>query len=290
MPENSIREKIKYTHIEIDNRDGSVEHYYHFLLGFLVPLTLLYPKLNAENNSTKYIRSCGVLDKHIRDIGFEQIEIINKKVHAQIRQDVSSKGGSEQFEFVDCFGYDDPGFYSQSDFREAKSILIKILTEDIENAVKAISLRKSSTMPNVILIGREVPDVFYSSGDCEVPTAGKARRSIPNFRDLFQAICSQYSTASWTTLEQKSLAYQIALFQQADVIIAQHGAALANLIWCNAGGMVVEILPDDLPECLREKEYFLNLAKCMNLRYRQVWQESQHSPVNAQLVLSAMQL
>jgi len=51
-------------------------------------------------------------------------------------------------------------------------------------------------------------------------------------------------------LEDLSFAEQVGLFQQAEQIIAPHGAGLANLIWCQPGAKVIEFFsPQYLPEC-----------------------------------------
>lgn len=51
-------------------------------------------------------------------------------------------------------------------------------------------------------------------------------------------------------LEDLSFPEQVGLFQQAESIIAPHGAGLANLIWCQPGAKIVEFFsPEYLPEC-----------------------------------------
>ncbi|MEN9215099.1 MAG: glycosyltransferase family 61 protein, partial [Gloeomargarita sp. DG02_4_bins_56] len=63
-------------------------------------------------------------------------------------------------------------------------------------------------------------------------------------------------------LEDLSFPEQVGLFQQAEEIIAPHGAGLANLIWCQAGAKVIEFFsPEYLPEC-----YWV-IAKQMGLHY-----------------------
>lgn len=55
---------------------------------------------------------------------------------------------------------------------------------------------------------------------------------------------------------------QTALFHSADFIVAPHGAALANLMFCRPGTTVLEIFPDNFRD-----EGFLKLAKAMALNY-----------------------
>jgi capsular polysaccharide biosynthesis protein len=63
-------------------------------------------------------------------------------------------------------------------------------------------------------------------------------------------------------LEDLSFPEQVGLFQQAEFIIAPHGAGLANLIWCQPGAKIVEFFsPEYLPEC-----YWV-IAKQIGLHY-----------------------
>lgn len=61
-------------------------------------------------------------------------------------------------------------------------------------------------------------------------------------------------------LEQMPLAEQIALFQQAECIVAAHGTGLMNLIFCKPGTTVVEIYQGRSDCC------FYYLAQIMNLK------------------------
>ncbi|MGB7315541.1 MAG: glycosyltransferase family 61 protein [Nodosilinea sp.] len=55
---------------------------------------------------------------------------------------------------------------------------------------------------------------------------------------------------------------QIQLFRQATVIIAPHGAALANLVWCSPGTQVVEFLNGNY-----SPPFFCYLCRLLDLRY-----------------------
>jgi capsular polysaccharide biosynthesis protein len=63
-------------------------------------------------------------------------------------------------------------------------------------------------------------------------------------------------------LEQLSLADQVRLFRQADVIVSPHGSALTNLGFCRPGCLVVECLMDAYVDWS-----FRNLAALADLRY-----------------------
>lgn len=61
-------------------------------------------------------------------------------------------------------------------------------------------------------------------------------------------------------------AEQIRVFQEAAVVVATHGAGLANLVWCAPGTRVVEIFsPRYFNDC------YAALASSLGLRYRPLW-------------------
>ncbi len=55
---------------------------------------------------------------------------------------------------------------------------------------------------------------------------------------------------------------QIQLFRQATVVMAPHGAALANLVWCSPGTQVIEFLNGDY-----SPPFFCYLCRLLNLQY-----------------------
>ncbi len=280
----------KEIHLSLQNQGGSVEHYYHFLLGFLVPLTLAQEKhKNLDGTRKIYVRSCALMDEHIKSIGFPEVIITDKFSHKQLKLGVATEFVDvAELKFIECMGYDFPARYNYQAFCNVESIITTQLSNEIELITRRLGEHVSDDTPNVILINREPPHPFYTTDECEKKTAGTARRSIPNFGDLYKKVASIYPNTLSVTLERKSLAYQIALFKHADIIIAQHGAALANLLWCNQKTTLVEIHPNNLSERTKEIDYFRNLAACMKVNYRRVDQETKHSAVNVGLVLGAI--
>lgn len=72
-------------------------------------------------------------------------------------------------------------------------------------------------------------------------------------------------SANFELLELESMTWdeQVAIFAQAEVVIAPHGAALANIAFCEPGSLIAEI-------GTREgyKDFYLYLANSAQLRYR----------------------
>ena len=79
---------------------------------------------------------------------------------------------------------------------------------------------------------------------------------------------------------------QVQLFSQARVLIGQHGAGLANMVWMPPGSQVVEIKP---PLDSAVDTIFEHLAAEVGHKYVAVNQDDQHSSVASQSVADALQ-
>ena len=66
-------------------------------------------------------------------------------------------------------------------------------------------------------------------------------------------------------LEMHAWPEQVAMFSDAEVIVAPHGAALANIVFCRTGSLIVEISTGP-----GYRDYFLRLAASADLRYRMI--------------------
>ena len=63
-------------------------------------------------------------------------------------------------------------------------------------------------------------------------------RNLSEIVDFFQS-------AGWAILDMEELTFaeQIACFQNAEMIVGEHGAAFTNLLWCSPGCRVLELFP-----------------------------------------------
>jgi len=288
MLNRSLHKKINFDkniHLSLINRDGSVEHYFHFLLGFMIPLTLFHEKIIAHDIYKIYVRNCSLMDNHIKAIGLKDVIILDKFLHRKIKLDKSIKPNYKPLKFIKLYGYDDPDYYNYEQFCKARSLIEKRLYIDIKENNHILNNNISKRNPNIVIVDRENPHPFYNSDECEVKGAGSIRRSIRNIDHIYKKISSLCPNTLLVTLANKSLAYQIALFQHADIIISQHGAALANLIWCKPNTTLIEIHPSDLGKKISNTNFFRNLAACMKIDYKRVDQKHIHSDVDTNLIL-----
>jgi len=88
-----------------------------------------------------------------------------------------------------------------------------------------------------------------------------AIRRVVNERELEKVLRAANFTL--VELETKSWKEQVAAFANAEVILAPHGAALANIAFCKPGTLVAEISTRG-----GYKDFYLQLAAAARLRYR----------------------
>src|SRR5207248_4632059 len=115
---------------------GSIEHFYHFLLGCFAPLVYKLSTCWAETQFTSLIvRSCGPLDTLIREIGDNRIKIVDKDEHLRMELSRIRSGtachslpveGAATVRFLTVQGFDDPVQYDRYKFRRAKEALLNI--------------------------------------------------------------------------------------------------------------------------------------------------------------------
>lgn len=119
-----------------------------------------------------------------------------------------------------------------------------------------------------------VPSAIHTNPERIYVSRGAARsRRIINEPQMLELLATYGFTA--IKLETMSFAEQVRLFQSARCIVAPHGAGLANLVFCEPGTCVVEILPS------RETNlcYWL-LSQQVSLRYWYVLGSATGPPSN----------
>jgi capsular polysaccharide biosynthesis protein len=89
-------------------------------------------------------------------------------------------------------------------------------------------------------------------------TRGKWSRKLLNESATFE-ILQQYGFEFYDPDENENQALD---FNQAEIIVAPHGAALANIVFCQPGAKLLELIPTDHPFA-----YFYTLSQSANLQY-----------------------
>lgn len=93
-------------------------------------------------------------------------------------------------------------------------------------------------------------------------TTGKERREINDIEILENILKNKYKNNFKSVfLENMSFQEQVKLFNQAHVIIAAHGAALSNMVFCKKNTLVIEV------HCNKIWKYFDVISKKLELRH-----------------------
>ncbi len=270
-------------HLTIANRIGSVEHYFHFLLGFFIPLArhLAGPALDRRIGEI-LVRSCGPMDSHLRALGDPRLVILDKPAHDAARGRATT--ATQRFKLIR--GYDMPRRFDRAVFAQIRDIMLA--RSDVQAEIAKARAEWGSARARLLLIRRGPPDPFYLSRKAEAQGAGTSRRSVPNHDELRRALAERFGGVLDAALEGVSLARQIALFHLADIVVAQHGAALANLVWTRQTTRAVEIFPRTLIADYHPESAFRKLAHRLKMHHSSVWQDDVHAAVDAAALCDAV--
>ena len=264
--------------LSIENNPGSVEHYYHFLLGFLFPLAIKHSSLRSLGfQGPVFVRSCGPMDRILKECGFSGVDILERVEH--LRNLSRSSFASWQLRQETAYGMDFfNGDYPVAQILQAAKVIRSQLKDRL--CLRSLSETGNVTKSKVLLISRSV-DPFFNSDNAEIRTSGSQRRSIENFTEVRMALEAACGDVANVVLENMTLSEQITLFSSSDIVVAQHGAALANIVWCRPGTRVIEIAPPGY-----RVTCFPPLSKCLDLDHRLVRQSGEHGPCDVSDLIS----
>jgi hypothetical protein len=86
------------------------------------------------------------------------------------------------------------------------------------------------------------------------------KRKISNEKELINLL-SRYGFVS-LELENLDFIEQVNLFNRAEIIVAPHGAGLSNILFCEKGAKIIEIIGSN-----RVASFFINIAQKVELEY-----------------------
>lgn len=126
--------------------------------------------------------------------------------------------------------------------------------------------------------------IEYAGNGCgeRIYISRKSRRKCMNETEIFALLAKK----GFTFVEDKprTLAEQIGIFRNAEVIVAPHGAALTNLLWCEEGTKVIELFGETY-----QPPYYRNLSAFRSLDYIKIGAETNGeghwSEVNADMTV-----
>jgi hypothetical protein len=255
-------------YIKLSSNYGSITHYYHFFYGVLVPLILYYLKTKQKN----YIITddCGPMLKILYDI---PLNILFK-----------CETPLSFVKLIPLDSFRSKFFYNPNIKKVDYNDKMRICTFFESSFPKY--LRDTKTY-DIIFIERRVDEKYklldYSKVKNDMvkklgSSSGSERRHIVNHKELSAELKKIYGDKFKNiSLEDKPIMYQYYLFSRAKLVIAQHGAALANIIFMKENTCVFEIV--SIEKIKHEKEdCFKNLALMSKLNFYSL-QTKEESPI-----------
>lgn len=232
---------------------GYLFHYSHFLTDCVIP-EICKKVYNSDSvyRIKNLNQTIGNFNKFYEDImGVKNIEL-----------------SKEDFDKIDCEtinikGLD--GFFTPKIVRVAKDFIFE-----------RYSIKKEKGYPKVILVERGnrvdlVDENVFKNIDKDkyIFSNGKERRCINNIDSLKNYLQESKVEYETIVLENMPLEKQIKYFNNADLVIASHGASLCNLIFCEKSTNVIEISPSIITNAMQKNvmHWFKNLSQANQLNY-----------------------
>lgn len=246
-----------------DHWEGSVQQFYHFLLGYLMPVALW---LDAHPSASITLRTCGPMDPWI-ELAMEKADIELMPPGTALHMIVGDHMAHSTLK-----GMDDPKHFQRESLLEGAESVRRLLQ---------VPAGKGKSRQRIIVIDRASSEDFYHGAASETHMSGGERRSTPNLRDI-TLVVPDAEVVDLARLEPRS---QIGLMESTSVLVGQHGAGLVHMLWMAPGSLVIEIAPPLPPEVI---DLFERLATCLGHRYLRIPQDTVHSDVDLSALAAAI--
>jgi hypothetical protein len=266
------------------NRGGSVEHFYHFLFGYLLPFLDTCHPLRAERRFM--LRDCGPMNRLLHEL--DGFEIALQPPSMMLGSMVGTNPALAALPKLIAPGFDAPTAYRADTFQRLRALLPRLFPQRLAAAAARHPYAASDRM--VLVIDRAAPDPFYATPRSEKRGAGSAVRSIPNMAEVFAAV-AQAHDAHLVQLEPLPFFDQVYLFSRAWRVVGQHGAGLAHMLWAREGAALVEAIPSPdgvAPAKVAFAAFFRGICRALDLAWHPVLQDGDHAPVPPERVLHAL--
>ena len=269
---------------------GSHQHYYHFLLGNVLPLFAL-PAALREGREWMFCDP-GPLAPLLVELGVKPIarrsfRLLTRSLRKRLLWPRSELLADRYLHLAHSVPLPlAPGFEAMrlEGFDHPNTVAAPGIQRGVRGVLERLG-RRAPRSTDILLVDRGDPDPFYRTRAVN-RGSGNRRRSLPNLAEIGAALADELGASVTTVrLEGLGLGEQIDLFAGARLVVAQHGAALANLVWCSPQTRVLEIVPRQ-PIGV-DLDYFKRLSNGLGLRYLRVEQNGLHAAVAPDAVVPA---
>lgn len=190
---------------------GSREHFFHFLLGYLLPLVYAQSK---ERFGDFLVLDCGPLMNPILKSTLDRLHW--------------------NFEIVQPVNIEKCYYLEEWDHRWNSLESVKLAVDKVITAWEVTGCNQSDcpTSKNII-IQRSDPHPYYLNGNSEISGYGTSRRSIINLEEIHSFLIKVGIDHAIYEPGRHSLGCQIQTFRRASRILGIRGSEWANTIWCH---------------------------------------------------------
>lgn len=258
----------------VTHQHSRIESYHHFLGALLYPLILHEKNFGFEPGYVFHVQDCGSLNRHLKAFS-DHIGLTLRLFPAEMTSSLIEVKADKLLRLPPFDG---------SNFSD------KWLHEHEIEAIRSFGFtwaanNDASDVP-VLVVSRGESDPNFASqrfrnlypNQMAWNHTGSSRRHIPNMDEMVEAISKEIAPHV-VELETTEFSEQIKLFRRARIVIAQHGAGLNGLMWCQPGACVLEILPYE--KLGAPDTHFRNMARRLDLRHSYMIQNGEHEPVDA---------
>ena len=244
------------------NRTGRPDRFFHFLIGYLAPT--LYALTDAQLDGPLGVRSVGALDRLWSGCRIPPVQVISP-------EDFADAAGQAHVRLA-ARGFDSPQAHATAPWPMVRRAVTAAFGVDFSDEERPPGRR-------ILLVER---GSGVSGTGALGDRSGAARRSLPNADAIADAL-RPLGDLRILAMEGLSLVEQMHAFRDADIIVAQHGAALGNMLWTRPGTRLVEIVT---PEKVNVLANFLDGLRADVI---QVGQEDAHASVDVEAVVAAVE-
>lgn len=228
---------------------GSVDHYYHFMVDFMLPLHLLTKK-DPHTRFAVRTQDIGMFATTLELVFSDHVELVDAEKEIPKNSDL--------------FEMKFPGMNPKC--VDVNPELIEGLKMDVYSKLNI----DTSIQPDRVLMIERLPPDGYFAEKSRHKRSGAQLRSIINHDELFSQVESMLKKPlkiSNVRLEKMPFEEQVDVFSKALIIIAQHGAGLLNQIWMRPETIVVELNTVDLNIKGLKRDHFRSMSKLKHQHY-----------------------
>lgn len=282
----------EYVYYKLSSLHGSITHYFHFFYGVLIPLIIVHIDNVFKKKKIVYIIG--------DDLGNMLRILLEIPIDIKLKMFVDE---NVKFETKYLKPMDIHPTLNKHDIKKVKKGWASNLTYEIYKKVNIFmkyciekynlnlcdftNKEKEKSKKNILIIERKKQHGFntikYEKNSYTdiMKTSGSERRSIINHEEIVKLIKKhfgkKYNIINIST-EYMSIYQQYILFNNADIVFAQHGAALANILFMKEKKDVIEIISK--VKLNGGDDWFKPISKICKINHHQYITNEEHTKIN----------